>query len=73
MQILLTGSAGFIAGYLVPELLEASLQLSARMLRALDLPAEAIDRAIERARHGDYAIAEEILPEPSPGAEKRPG
>ncbi|MGE0657955.1 MAG: monovalent cation:proton antiporter-2 (CPA2) family protein [Reyranellaceae bacterium] len=39
----------------VPETLEASLQLSARLLRALDVDGATVERLVELHRAGDYA------------------
>ena len=45
----------------VPEVLEASLQLGANVLRALDHPSDAIDQAIDALRHADDETLREII------------
>jgi len=44
----------------VPETLEGSLQLAARMLRALDVDAATVERLVDLHREGDYAALSEL-------------
>lgn len=63
------------ADHIIPETLEASLQLSGRLLAALGTPSEAINTIIEQFRDNEYADLSGIIePEEEPGAdESAPG
>ena len=52
------GEAGGLQA--VPETLEASLQLAARMLRALDVDPATVERLVDLHREGDYAALSEL-------------
>jgi len=59
------------ATHIVPETLEASLQLSGRVLSAMGTPDEAIRVIIEQFRDNEYAdLADIIEPEAAPEAEE---
>ncbi|MCP4330658.1 MAG: portal protein [Alphaproteobacteria bacterium] len=51
------------ATMVVPEILEASLQLAGQTLRAAGVPAEVVDASLEALRTGDYAPVEEVIEE----------
>jgi CPA2 family monovalent cation:H+ antiporter-2 len=62
------------ADHIIPETLEASLQLSGRVLSALGTPDEAVNSIINQFRENEYADLSDIIePAPAPAGPGREG
>ncbi len=60
------------ATHIVPETLEASLQLSGRVLEAMGTPSEAVNVIIEQFRENEYADLADIIESAPPSADEPP-